>query len=612
MADARLERLLQQAEAAYQKRDKNKGAQYIDEVLRKDFNYPGAWNLLYRLFGGSRDFNEFRRAFALQYYPDKVGKLKPLELPAAESEPAQIPPLPINPEALAREKRPGFFARLFGVFRRKTKAPAAPPAAAPAPQTAAAESERRLEQVGSLPTASPLPSRPLEAAVVRRTDLSAAPDVAAPAPQPPKPVQPAQIFNRPKITPGAADKSKIHVVVVDDISQTRETIIRSLRFQEDISVDGTASNGVQAIQLVKELRPDVVVMDVNMPDMDGITATSIIKKEVPYAEIIILTVQDDVDYIRQAMNAGARDFLAKPPIIEELIEAVQRAGEFAKRARSAGAEIEESIQAAAVTRMHDGRGQIISVYSPRGGAGCTTLAVNLAVALQTPETHVAVVDGNLQYGDVAVFFNLQPKNNILDLAPRVDELDSDLVQEVMAEHSSGVRILATSTTPEQAELVTGSQFAGLLTYLSGMFAYVIVDTTSLLTEVTVAALDSSDVLILAAGQDIPSIWRMRKFLDMLPQLNIENQRVLMMMNRFDQRVSIDPEKVGQAFGHKIAAIIPSAPETANLAVNRGEPFMLTPGIGTQPLGHGMQNLVAVLQEKLKAQEEAANQPATPW
>ncbi len=122
--------------------------------------------------------------------------------------------------------------------------------------------------------------------------------------------------------------------MVDDIAQTRETVIRTLRFQENIEVEGTAMNGVQAIELVKELKPEVVIMDVNMPDMDGITATGIIKREVPYAQVIILTVQDDVDYIRRAMNAGARDFLAKPPVIEELVAAVERAAEFSRREKA--------------------------------------------------------------------------------------------------------------------------------------------------------------------------------------------------------------------------------------------------------------------------------------
>ncbi len=123
------------------------------------------------------------------------------------------------------------------------------------------------------------------------------------------------------------------MILVDDIAQTRETVARSLRFQENIEVIGSASNGVQAIHLARELKPDVIIMDVNMPDMDGIAATAIIKRDVPSAEVIILTVQDDIDYMRRAMLAGARDFLSKPPMIDDLVQSVLRAGEQARLQR---------------------------------------------------------------------------------------------------------------------------------------------------------------------------------------------------------------------------------------------------------------------------------------
>ncbi len=123
------------------------------------------------------------------------------------------------------------------------------------------------------------------------------------------------------------------MILVDDIAQTRETIARSLRFQDNIEVIGTASNGLQAIHIARELKPDVLIMDVNMPDMDGIAATAIIRRDLPSTEVIILTVQDDIDYMRRAMLAGARDFLSKPPMIDDLVQSVLRAGEQARLQR---------------------------------------------------------------------------------------------------------------------------------------------------------------------------------------------------------------------------------------------------------------------------------------
>ncbi len=588
MADKKLEKLLSEAQKAYQKKDKRTGDKLVGEILAKDFTHPGAWQLLHRMYGAGRPFGEFQRFFTLQHYPDK---LYLVSKPAQSAESPEVVP----------QKKPSFWARLFGRGKKKN-AETPPPTPAPA---------QPGSPTSTAPAGGPTGFQPL-----------AAPGDQA-APPPPAPDKPGDSYPflpssaplstagssfglaRPDLASGVPpSEQKIHCVVVDDIAQTRETVIRSLRFQENIEVDGTATNGVQAIQLVKELKPEVVIMDVNMPDMDGITATSIIKREVPYAQVIILTVQDDVDYIRRAMNAGARDFLAKPPVIEELVAAVERAAEFARREKE---KMPQPIITGPVgSGAGSGKGKIITVYSPRGGAGCTTLACNLAAALHNEDTSVVVVDGNLQYGDVAVLFNLQSKTSILDLAPRVEELEIELVNEVLASHPSGIKVL-TPSRPERAELVTGPQFSQILAFLSKHFDYVIVDTAHRLNDVTLAALDAGDLTVLVTTQDIPSISRMRKFLDLVPVLELDATRWLIMLNQFDQRIMIDPEKVGQAFNQKIAAILPVDSAVVISAVNRGTPFMLHKDIATRAIGRAVLAAAEVVRQRLTELEQVAAQ-----
>lgn len=599
MGDKKLDRLLAEAEKAYEKRDKRKGARLIDEILRQDYNYPGVWQLLYRLFGGGRGFAEFQRSFTLQYYPDQLHQLrKPTETPAA------TPPSP--------EKKPSLWAR---IFRRKrsptpsvTPEPDAPTSVAVQPaniQATAEATQPAASQPRATSLAPPLAERPAPTALVERppartpTAASLAGKVqAADAAELQRTARSIAALRRAEASSG---REKIHVVVVDDIPQTRETVIRTLRFQEDIEVDGTATNGVQAIHLVRELQPDVVIMDVNMPDMDGIAATEIIKREVPHTQIIILTVQDDVDYIRRAMNAGARDFLAKPPVIEELVAAVQRAANLARQEREKipppGA-ISPNAPAALA-----GRGKIISIYSPRGGAGCTTLACNLAAALYNPDTPVTVVDGNLQFGDVEVFFNVQSRSTILDLAPRLDAMDLELVEEVLTVHPSGIKFLSPSR-PERSELVTGPQFSQILNFISQYYPYVIVDASHRLTDVTLAALDTSDSIVLLTTQDIPSIARTRKFLDLMPLLGIDARRVLIVMNQFDSRAGIDVDKVNQAFRHKVAAVLPLSSEVVVPSINRGAPFMLHKEMLARPIGRAFLSMVEALRKQLVELDQA--------
>ena len=104
---------------------------------------------------------------------------------------------------------------------------------------------------------------------------------------------------------------KIRVLIVDDVADTRENVRKLLQFESDVDVVGAARSGKEGIQLSQELDPDVVLMDINMPDIDGISATEFIHQKSPQIQVIILSVQNDQNYMRRAMLAGARDFLNK-------------------------------------------------------------------------------------------------------------------------------------------------------------------------------------------------------------------------------------------------------------------------------------------------------------
>ena len=130
------------------------------------------------------------------------------------------------------------------------------------------------------------------------------------------------------------NSEKIRVVIVDDIAETRENIRKLLQFEPDVEVVGVARTGREAIDISKDVKPDVLLMDINMPDMDGIAATEIIRKLVPFTQIVILSIQNDPNYMRRAMLAGARDFLTKPPTIDELNSAIRRAGARAREERA--------------------------------------------------------------------------------------------------------------------------------------------------------------------------------------------------------------------------------------------------------------------------------------
>jgi pilus assembly protein CpaE len=386
-----------------------------------------------------------------------------------------------------------------------------------------------------------------------------------------------------------AGNEKIRVLIVDDIAETRENIRKLLQFEADVEVVGAARTGKEAIDLSQELKPDVVLMDINMPDMDGITATETIRRKITYAQVVILSVQNDPNYMRRAMLAGARDFIPKPPTGEELSAAIRRAGAMAHEERKKIFATATSVPGGNMSSvaLAANRGKIIVVYSPKGGSGVTTIATNLAVTLHNEETKVALIDGDLQYGDIAVFLN--------------EQLDPEIIQDVMQTHAaSGIKILAAPGRPEMADKVNGDQFTKVLEYLRGLYSYIVVDTSCYLTDIVLSVMDISDLIVLITTQEIPAIRDAKIFLSLVDGMRISRKRIIFVMNRYNKAISIAPEKVGESLKQEISAVIPLDERVVGNSVNRGVPFMIDNK--SQPVGRSLLTLAELVRETLSKQE----------
>jgi len=392
----------------------------------------------------------------------------------------------------------------------------------------------------------------------------------------------------------------IRVIIVDDITDTRENIKRMLQFDSLIEIVGMARSGREAIDLSNQVKPDVIIMDINMPDMDGITATETIRRKLPYVQIVILSVQNDPNYMRRAMQAGVRDFLTKPPSIEDLTAAVRRAG---KMAQDEKAQTPNSTGPSTPLTSRRGTGKIISIYSPKGGTGCTTIATNLAIAMNSEANPTVLLEANLLYGDVAVLLNEQVKNSVYDLTPRVDELDAEVVHNVAVKHSaSGLHILPAPPKAEWANEITAEQFSKLLDYLRDVYAFIIVDTAPYLTEVVQAALEISDTIVLITTQDIPSIKNCGSFLSLSDASGIKRNRILFIMNRYDKRNNVSPERVGETLRQPIQITIPLDEKVVHYSITRGMPFILDNK--NQPVSKGIIELADLIQTRFTKGEDS--------
>jgi len=403
------------------------------------------------------------------------------------------------------------------------------------------------------------------------------------------------------------NSDKIRVLIVDDIPETRENVRKLLAFESDIEVVGVAGTGRDAIQSSKELHPNIVLMDINMPDLDGISAVEAITQEAPMVQVIMMSVQSDQDYLRRSMLAGARDFLTKPFNTDELISTIRRVNQMGQQRAAVmpqpmmtsagpGGGMGMAVSAAP-------EGSVIVVFGPKGGIGTSALVVNLAVAMQQqPDVKVAVVDASLQFGDVGVMLNLQMSRSISDLSEAINDLDNDLVSTVISPHPSGIKVLLAPPRPELAELVLADHLERIIAQMRTMFDYIIIDTPSVLNDLVLTALDLADRVLLLTTADIPSIRNTSLVFQVVEALGYPRAKIRLVLSRFDQKNPITPKMIADNLKHEMAFQVPLDGLTVSSSIRQGLPFV------TEQRSKPIAQAVRKMAEQLISELEVKNEP----
>ena len=368
----------------------------------------------------------------------------------------------------------------------------------------------------------------------------------------------------------------IRVMIVDDIASTRESLQKLLAFEDDIEVCGMAGDGREAIEVARTLDPDIILMDVNMPSMDGIQATEELAHELPTAPVIIMSVQGERDYLRRAMQAGAREFLIKPFSHDELVAAIRRVHQLEEKKGTYAAKLQaaQPPPAAPVGPARSGPGDVYLVFSGKGGVGKTLVACNLAVALAS-ETglKVALVDLDLQFGDVGVMLNIDHPQSITNLVDAGENIEPEVLDEVLATGPAGVRVLLAPLSPELADLVTADHVRTVMNELRKQFDIVVVDSSSHLAEFNLEVIEMAQRVLVVTSLTIPAIKDAKLTLKILESLNLEPESIKLVVNRVDAIAPFNKETIEGNLRYPVAVQLPHDSRVVGDAMTRGAAFV---------------------------------------
>jgi Flp pilus assembly CpaE family ATPase len=348
-------------------------------------------------------------------------------------------------------------------------------------------------------------------------------------------------------------------------------------------------------EALRERRPDLVFVDLApAPDplLDAIAALS-----PPRPPLLVAGPRDDARIVLRALELGAKHFFPPEPAAEELHRALARIAR-------------EQAENAPPKRL----APIVAVMGAKGGVGASVVACQLAVSLQAQGGRTAIVDLNLPLGDVALYFDLEPRYTLAHVARDAARLDAAYLRGVLVEHHSGVRVLASPGRLDEAMLVKAEHVDRVLHLLREDFDWVVVDVAREWKETSIRALDLASQVLLVTLPDVATLSQARKHLDLLRRLGRPEAALHLVANRNAPSAQLSDHDFLHFLGRAPDARIPNDFSTTLSSVNEGRPVGEVSPRGALHVAYDAlaRQLAAWCGEPLEAEPEPAPEPvATP-
>jgi pilus assembly protein CpaE len=309
-----------------------------------------------------------------------------------------------------------------------------------------------------------------------------------------------------------------------------------------------------AFQKILSSHPDVVLVDIPADGANiALQSIELLHQEVPDANLFAIGSLSQPQVIVNSMRAGAREFLERPLTTSNLLEAFVR---LSTKKRKVARE--------------ERRGKLFTVVNAKGGSGATTIAVNLALALQSAHGNTALID-LAPLGHTALHMNLKPAFSVADALRNLHRLDHSLLESYMARHSNGLQVLAGPSNPVPMEPTT-TEFARLFDMLVAHFRYVVVDASTRIDAATRVVCNLSQTVLLVAHSDVASLWSAARIHEFLAETG-NRDGIRLVLNRFRKITGFRESDAEAAAGIKLLWKVPNHYFAVSSAIDRGVPLM---------------------------------------
>ena len=338
-----------------------------------------------------------------------------------------------------------------------------------------------------------------------------------------------------------------------------EQVQESLPADDEFSVVGMVSGADEALRWLSDSAADMLLVACAGYSDRALLLLDAVSRQNPDLTVVVLGHGSPNGFLRRAFEAGADDIVMLPASRDQVRFEIHKL-----LARKQG------VDQAAASSDHS---RLVCILGPKGGTGKTLTSSNLAVAMAQRGERVALIDLDLQFGDVALCLGLPPEKTVYDLAQSPGALDYDKIDAFLATHSSGVRTLIAPRRPDQASAVGAELLREVYSILRNHFDWVIVDTPPGFTAEVITSIDSSTDVVMVGMLDSLSLKNTKLGLETLELMKYDPDHIYLLLNRAHSRVGISQSDVEAVLGRTPDVFIPSDREIPR-TVNEGIPIVV--------------------------------------